>query len=539
MVIAKTMALLVACVALLLGGWSASCAATPYAHQFPVHRLLQYDLDDSQMGSRKSVMDLMVVTPPLIEKAAAKGTSKKVVPLKRRAAMVRMSDTTKDELSSLVTERKIGALLIVLPTDEESLAAKNNKAWQDLEGWLLSTKIECPVYFAQANAYTTDMYETISSIDASGRVPASDYYLKTMSATDARIIKSPTLQNIHGILFGGADDESNEDEDEDAVVPSIALVAHYDSFGATESLASDSGSGATALLQLARLFSSLRDNNEEDVKRGGYDVVFVLTSGGNLNFAGARDWLSAVDPQILETIEFALCIENDIDTSSHLTLHTSKAPTDPTIEKLHDALTAASKITGTTFELKRKRINIDDPILAWEHEQFAIKRIVGGTLSSKTEAPAFLSRGSIFHDSGKSLGKNIQFIAEAVARLAYPALSDFDGKLFDGKVDTEHVSKWSTFFSSTPRIVTQGVAAELEKELKDSLSETQTLPFTLSKDDLQPVSLYSSDQDGSGLVMKAYVKRDIFSDLKLFVAVGLYLSFLANLRSSYEFWVNN
>ena len=101
MVIAKPMAMLAACVALLLGGWSASCAATPYAHQFPVHRLLQYDLDDSQMGSRKSVMDLMVVTPPLIEKAAAKGTSKKVVPLKRRAAMVRMSDTTKDELSSL------------------------------------------------------------------------------------------------------------------------------------------------------------------------------------------------------------------------------------------------------------------------------------------------------------------------------------------------------------------------------------------------------------------------------------------------------
>ncbi|XP_073127223.1 uncharacterized protein [Henckelia pumila] len=72
-------------------------------------------------------------------------------------------------------------------------------------------------------------------------------------------------------------------------LPTIVVVASYDTFGAAPALSvgSDSnGSGIVALLEIARLFSALYKNTKT---RGRYNLHFVLKSGGPYNYNGTQN----------------------------------------------------------------------------------------------------------------------------------------------------------------------------------------------------------------------------------------------------------
>lgn len=73
-----------------------------------------------------------------------------------------------------------------------------------------------------------------------------------------------------------------------SAVPTIAIVASYDTFGAAPGLsfgAGSSGSAVVALLELARLFSRLYASG---ATHGGYNLLFLLTGGGPYDFDGAK-----------------------------------------------------------------------------------------------------------------------------------------------------------------------------------------------------------------------------------------------------------
>ena len=75
-----------------------------------------------------------------------------------------------------------------------------------------------------------------------------------------------------------------------------------------------------------------------------------------------------------------------------------------------------------------KKINLTNPVLSWEHEQFSLKQIVSGTLSHYKKSRAILSRSSIFDVKETSidmdiLKRNIQFIAESLAVYMYAPVS--------------------------------------------------------------------------------------------------------------------
>jgi len=53
-----------------------------------------------------------------------------------------------------------------------------------------------------------------------------------------------------------------------------------------------SGSGAVALLELARMFARLYGDFRT---QGSANLLFLLTSAGRLNYAGDKQWLSTVD----------------------------------------------------------------------------------------------------------------------------------------------------------------------------------------------------------------------------------------------------
>merc|ERR1712086_1073701 len=94
--------------------------------------------------------------------------------------------------------------------------------------------------------------------------------------------------------------------------PTIVIVAHYDSAGAAPNLATgadSNGSGVSILLEMARLFSSLSRSHP------AYSLVFLLSGGGKINYAGTKRWLEEhldmdTTSDLLANVDFVLCLDS-------------------------------------------------------------------------------------------------------------------------------------------------------------------------------------------------------------------------------------
>jgi hypothetical protein len=77
-------------------------------------------------------------------------------------------------------------------------------------------------------------------------------------------------------------------------LPTVAVVAHYDTLGAAVDLATGAkdGAGLAAVLELARLFSRLYSQPRNRV---AVNFLFVVTGGSKLNYAGTDQWLKSLD----------------------------------------------------------------------------------------------------------------------------------------------------------------------------------------------------------------------------------------------------
>ena len=274
-------------------------------------------------------------------------------------------------------------------------------------------------------------------------------------------------------------------------LPTIAIVAHWDTFGAAPdgagSGADGNGSGVVGVLELARIFARLYGNGGSKDKdaHAPYNLLFLLSAGGHLNYAGSREWLQAADERILDSLEFVLCLdsigshggshgggkgnaaaaaaESEAEAeaeaeaavaSSPLYLHVSKPKEkDALTRRVYGAFEATAAAMGVAFELVHKKIDVSRrEALAWEHEQFALHRLLAATLSHRrspvggpagggavaAQAAATGSSSSLFdraamkasssrkNNNGNGVGvdvallaRNIKFVAESVAQLVY------------------------------------------------------------------------------------------------------------------------
>lgn len=142
---------------------------------------------------------------------------------------------------------------------------------------------------------------------------ASGYQL-AVSGNQAKPLTDVQISNIQGKLAGFGMEEQ---------LATVAIIAHYDSFGAapvsssrrnsssrgmkleTEPFSQDlsfggdsNASGVAALLELVRLFSRLASQpGQNGLAR--FNLVFAVTGGGKLNFLGSKklleDQLDSVD----------------------------------------------------------------------------------------------------------------------------------------------------------------------------------------------------------------------------------------------------
>lgn len=178
-----------------------------------------------------------------------------------------------------------------------------------------------------------------------------------------------------------------------------------------------------ALLEVARIFSRLYSDFRS---QGSYNLLFVLTGLDRINYLSTKSWLRNIDARILESLEFALCLDRLAATSAPLYLHVSKLPKSPEIQSLYSNFEVVSKRLSIPFEIVHRKINISDPQVYWQHEQFSRKRIVSATLSSSRTPQANAWEGGLFDSiaaggslSVDTLARNVRFVVESLGRQVY------------------------------------------------------------------------------------------------------------------------
>jgi len=380
---------LVTCALLMLGVLAAT--------QVPVFRLFQFESQGLSAGSQVSNLNYVGVHHT------------KAAEVQRKFVVIRLLEASKEVIATLISHKPSG-FLVLLPSNH-TLTTDQRATWKELEDFFGSQTFPFPIYFAWESAELLSLYSELQL-----HTEEDQNLLNFVVSTDEKpALRKLTLENIHGFVLEYAES-----------LPSIALVAHYDAFSVIPELTyglNDNGSGIIALLELARIFHKLYSQNAPS-----YNLLLLLTSAGTLNFEGARQWLNSEDAeiaQIVGNIQFALSLDT-IGSSGGLTVHVSRFQKEGEMEvtRFYTALNTTANLTNFPLTYAKKKINVADSFVPWQHENFARRKVVGATLSS-LEVPRtrILDHSDIFdtHIDYEALERNIRFVAEVTAKCIYAA----------------------------------------------------------------------------------------------------------------------
>ncbi|KAM9460950.1 BOS complex subunit ncln isoform 1-T1 [Clarias gariepinus] len=385
------------------------------AHEFTVYRMQQYDLQGQNYGSRNAILN-----------TEARTVEAEV--LSRRCVMMRLSDFSYEKYQKALRQ-SAGAVVIILPKNMSTMPQDIVQQFMELEPELMATETIVPVYFALEDDELLSIYtQTQVSSASQGSSSAAEVLLHSATANGFQMVTSGAqskavsdwaITSIEGKLAGAGGED----------LPTIVLVAHYDSFGVAPWLsygADSNGSGVTVLLELARLFSRLYSHKRT---HAGYNLLFFLSGGGKFNYQGTKRWLEdnldhTESSLLQDNVAFVLCLDT-LGHGDNLYLHVSKPPKEgtPQYALLRELQTVVSQqYPELKFSMVHKKINLADDTLAWEHERFGIRRLPAFTLSH-LESHRSSTRNSIMdlrnHVDLKKLSRNTKLIAEALARVVY------------------------------------------------------------------------------------------------------------------------
>ncbi|OCU00861.1 nicalin L homeolog isoform X1 [Xenopus laevis] len=477
------------------------------AHEFTVYRMQHYDLQGQSYGTRNSVLN-----------TEARTVQADV--LSRRCVLMRLADFSFEQYQKALRQ-SAGAV-----------------QFMDIEPEMLSMETQVPVYFAVEDEELLSIYEqTLAASASQGTSSAAEVLLHTATANGFQMVTSGAqskavsdwlVTSVEGRLTGlGAED-----------LPTIAIVAHYDSFGVAPWLsygADSNGSGVAILLELARLFSRLYTYKRT---HAGYNLLFFTSGGGKFNYQGTKRWLEDhldhTDSSLLQdNVAFVLCLDT-LGNDDTLHLHVSKPPREGTLQHtfLRELeMVISSQFPEVKFSMVHKKINLAEDTLAWEHERFAIRRLPAFTISH-LESHRSGHRNSILDLRWKVdtqvLARNTRIIAEALTRVIYnltekAAPSDLQIFTKQMQVQKEQLDAVMHWLTNQPR------AAQLVD--KDS-SLLSTLEYYMSRY-LKDVKLYhvKADKRDPEFVfydqlkqtMNAYRVKPAIFDLLLALCIAAYL----------------
>ncbi|XP_071343943.1 BOS complex subunit ncln isoform X3 [Trachinotus anak] len=497
------------------------------AHEFTVYRMQQYDLQGQPYGTRNAILN-----------TEARTVEAEV--LSRRCVIMRLADFSYDKYQKALRQ-SAGAVVITLPKNMSAVPQDIVQQFMELEPEMLATETIVPVYFAMEDDELLSIYtQTLTSSSSQGSLSAAEVLLHTATANGFQMVTSGAqskaisdwaITSLEGRLAGvGGED-----------LPTIVVVAHYDSFGVAPWLsygADSNGSGVSMLLELARLFSKLYTYKRT---HAGYNLLFFVSGGGKFNYQGTKRWLEEnldhTDSSLLQdNVAFVLCLDT-LGNGDSLHLHVSKPPKEGTpqyslLKELE--MVVSSQYPEVKFSMVHKKINLADDMLAWEHERFGIRRLPAFTLSH-LPSHRLAQRSSIMdvrpHVDVKKLSRNTKVVAEALARVIYNLTekgAPGDLKIFTEQmqVQEEQLSAVVDWLTAQPRAAQlvdkdSSVVSTLEYHLGRYLKDVKKHYVKADKRDPEFVFYDQLKQ-----TMNAYRVKPAIFDLLLAVCIAAYLGMM-------------
>uniref|UniRef100_A0A8D2ZVR5 BOS complex subunit NCLN n=1 Tax=Scophthalmus maximus TaxID=52904 RepID=A0A8D2ZVR5_SCOMX len=460
--------------------------------------------------------------------------------LSRRCVIMRLADFSYDKYQKALRQ-SAGAVVITLPKNMSAMPQDIVQQFMELEPEMLATETIVPVYFAVEDDELLSIYtQTLTSSSSQGSLSAAEVLLHTATANGFQMVTSGAqskavsdwaITSLEGRLAGvGGED-----------LPTIVLVAHYDSFGVAPWLsygADSNGSGVSMLLELARLFSKLYTYKRT---HAGYNLLFFVSGGGKFNYQGTKRWLEEnldhTDYSLLQdNVAFVLCLDT-LGNGDSLHLHVSKPPKEGTpqyslLKELE--MVVSSQYPEVKFSMVHKKINLADDMLAWEHERFGIRRLPAFTLSH-LPSHRLAQRSSIMdvrpHVDVQKLGRNAKVVAEALARVIYNltekgAPGDLQIFTEQMQVQEDHLSAVVDWLTAQPRAAQlldkdSSVVSTLEYHLGRYLKDVKRHYVKADKRDPEFVFYDQLKQ-----TMNAYRVKPAIFDLLLAVCIAAYLGMM-------------
>lgn len=497
------------------------------AHEFTVYRMQQYDLQGQPYGTRNAILN-----------TEARTVEAEV--LSRRCVIMRLADFSYDKYQKALRQ-SAGAVVIILPKNMSAVPQDIVQQFMELEPEMLATETIVPVYFAMEDDELMSIYtQTLTSSSSQGSLSAAEVLLHTATANGFQMVTSGAqskaindwaITSLEGRLAGvGGED-----------LPTIVVVAHYDSFGVAPWLsygADSNGSGVSMLLELARLFSKLYTYKRT---HAAYNLLFFVSGGGKFNYQGTKRWLEDnldhTDSSLLQdNVAFVLCLDT-LGNGDSLHLHVSKPPKEGTpqyalLKELE--MVVMSQYPEVKFSMVHKKINLADDMLAWEHERFGIRRLPAFTLSH-LPSHRLAQRSSIMdvrpHVDVKKLGRNTKVVAEALARVIYNltekgAPGDLQIFTEQMQVQEEHLLAVVDWLTAQPRAAQlvdkdSSVVSTLEYHLGRYLKDVKRHYVKADKRDPEFVFYDQLKQ-----TMNAYRVKPAIFDLLLAVCIAAYLGMM-------------
>ncbi|TKY67046.1 Nicalin-1 protein [Spatholobus suberectus] len=493
-----------------------------------VYRLIQYDMSGVPFGSRLASLNHHAASLHFAPHAD----------LSRTVLLIPLRELNMSFVKEYIVESKpLGGLIFLLPRmfsfeNKDGMESNHQdvskellkNALAELEQILIHANLPYPVYFAFEDDNIDAVLTDIKKNDVTGQpaTATTGGYKFVVSAPEPKKVVSPPITNIQGWLAGlKTDDDAHQ-------LPTIAIVASYDTFGAAPALSvgSDSnGSGIVALLEVARLFSLLYSNPKT---RGQYNLLFGLTSGGPYNYNGTRKWLRSFDQRLRESIDYAICLDSIGSWENELWIHVSKPPENAFIKKILEDFSSVAEELGFKVNLKHKKINISNPRVAWEHEQFSRLRVTAATLSELSTAPELLEKTGGLVDgrhfvNEAAIVRSVKLIAESLARHIYGHQGKNIQIFADNSnlaVNPSYVRSWLDVLSQTPRVAPffskdDPFVMALKKELEDHTDEVN-----LHRDVLDGMFTF---YDSTRAKLNIYQVASVTFDLLLLLVLGSYL----------------
>lgn len=515
------------------------------AHEFTAYRMQQYDLGGVNYGCQHSVISSEART---FESAS----------YERRCVLIKSNDLTVANYNRVLQDSPTSIVILI----NNNMTDEQAKSLMEIEEDLLRSEPRCPVYFANEDEDLDDIYSkvtkataTVSSSAAQSLVDQATfigYHLTSSGASNAPM-PDHSITNIQGVLLGLGVPEK---------LPTIAIVAHYDSFGIAPMLsygANSDASGVVALLEIARVLGKLYSDPKTHPK---YNVLFLLAGGGKFNYFGSRRWIEDAlessaysnlhySTSLLSSTRLVLCLDtlanmkNMEGKQEALHMHVSKPPKPGSVaHTVHSNIekSAENQYKQINTSIVHKKISINAETSAWEHEKYSKRRFHAVTLSTLSSWDSPLRRSIMDRKeylSPESLTRNTRMIARSIIHTIYNIDQESATNLMDGDfvIQKERVNSWLDFLSAQSRSQQQMgedhiVVSALKKEMSQYLTPANVHTSKIVADKRDPEYLFYS---GLKIQINASVVRSAIFDLYLTVSIFSYVAVIYLLVVKFDF----